>query len=64
MKKSAKKRGGKREGAGRPRKYNGDSVVVSVKMPKRLATAIESEASSSGQSRNELIVSTLLKRFG
>lgn len=40
----------------RPVKYNGDTMVTSMRLPKELVKAIDSVADSTGRTRNELLI--------
>lgn len=55
--------GGKREGAGRPRKYR-DSTRVTVFLPAALVAKIDRQAKKRGISRSEAIATVLAEQMG
>lgn len=67
MAKSRKKpesnRGGARPGAGRKKKYEGQTTIVSLQLPNRLLDRIERDAAKAEQSRNETIVGVLAAHY-
>ncbi len=40
----------------RPAKYNGETIVTSIRLPKELVRAVDSVANETGRTRNELLI--------
>jgi hypothetical protein len=56
--------GGKREGAGRPPKEDGKTVVIAASVPNDLATSLDSFAKARGWSRSKAVTEALRKLLG
>jgi hypothetical protein len=51
--------GGKREGAGRPPKETGKTVVIAASVPEDLATDVDDYAKAQGWSRSKVVTEAL-----
>ena len=51
--------GGARQGAGRPPKQDGKTVVVSVSVPEELARTLSSYAEAQGESKSAVVTEAL-----
>ena len=51
--------GGKREGAGRPLKEDGKTVVIAASVPEDLATDVDAYAKAQGWSRSKAVTEAL-----
>ena len=61
----AKKRGGRRRGAGRPNKYGAEKTqAVTISIPAGLVDSLTKTAANNGLSRSELITFILRNKLG